>query len=615
MAKQDELTVKISADVSELKKGLAKANESLETLADKAGKAGDGVQKLGSKSKSAVMQTKALGVAVMGVEIAVSALSASTIVLVKNQIKSAKTAELWSRKLGIANTTFSQLSAAGAKFGLEAETVGDALKDLNVRITDAAGGAKAYEEIFVKIGLSTKELVKLSPEDQFYKVADAIANADENTRRWALDEINDSMFRLGPLMEQGSAKIIAMGKAAAKTGQALSAWEFKEIKKVNDALIDVQASTTVLGNALTIHLAPGIKLAAEWAEKLADAAADILGTSESAMRDRLKEINSELATMDDRFKQLPTGNKRTRGYTDDMRRYKEYIGLIQEKRKLDMAIASKSAATSGAGGSPSVTGGGGGGVDDTFQADAEARAVKIGLQAAADARQVYAANELIAKMEHDQMMAEAEEAGLLAAAEAKAAFAANELITKEESRQAELAAQQKFHDREFGGAKRQFDRMVALSKEGYRGRLRLGIEFLDNLQAATNGRSRKLFEITKAAKTGEAMISTYSAVTKALDNPFPLNLGFAAITAAAGAAQIAKIQSTQFGGGGGGGGGGVPSAPSASETGSGGGTENTTNFDVTLQGQSFSGEQIRGLIGAINSEVEDGAKLGAINVR
>ena len=622
MAKDEELVVKISADVSELKKGLAKANQSLETLADKSGKAGDDVEKLGDKSKASAMKTKALGMAVMGVEVAVSALSAATVILVKNQIQSAKTAELWSRKLGIANTTFSKLSAAGAKFGLEAETVGDALKDLNVRITDAAGGAKAYEEIFVKIGLSTKELVKLSPEDQFYKVADAIAKADSNTRRWALDEINDSMFRLGPLMEQGSAKIRAMGEEAAKTGQAMSAWEFKEIKKVNEALIDVQASTTALGNALSIHLAPGLELAAKWAEKLSGVARDLLGTSETAMRDRLIEINEELG------KFMRTSAERQRlgeqgGRAGAKARSEElaWIKLIQERGRLQAAIASKAAGP--ASGAPSPNGLGGGA--DTFQDDQEARAVKVGLQAAADARQVYAANELIAKVEHDKMMAEATEIGLIAADEARQVYAANEIISKAEQYALELEANKGFWasmfeiDRQAGKAN------ADLWASGWGGKMDVMSDFMGQMSVLMKTNSRKQFEIGKAAAiaqvaidTPKAAMSAYSAMAGIPIIGPALGVAAAGAAIASGVAQMQNIKSQSMGGGSNASAGGIQAASGGAgdaQGGGGGGQENVTNFDVNLQGQSFSGEQIRALLSGINSELEDGAKLGAINVR
>ena len=54
--------------------------------------------------------------------------------------------------------------------------------------------------------------------------------------------------------------------------------------------------------------------------------------------------------------------------------------------------------------------------------------------------------------------------------------------------------------------------------------------------------NKKFFELQKAAGIANAVISTAQGVTKALEYPFPANLAFAALVAAAGAVQIATIR-------------------------------------------------------------------------
>lgn len=74
---------------------------------------------------------------------------------------------------------------------------------------------------------------------------------------------------------------------------------------------------------------------------------------------------------------------------------------------------------------------------------------------------------------------------------------------------------------------------------------------------------KKQFNVNKAFGIVNATIDGVSAVQKALNNPYPLNIFLAAISGIAAAANIAKIASTKFDGGGasGGGGGGAASAP------------------------------------------------------
>jgi hypothetical protein len=54
------------------------------------------------------------------------------------------------------------------------------------------------------------------------------------------------------------------------------------------------------------------------------------------------------------------------------------------------------------------------------------------------------------------------------------------------------------------------------------------------------------FALNKSFALKDAIINTYNGVAKALNNPFPLNLGFAAVALANGMAQVAAIRSTQF---------------------------------------------------------------------
>ena len=74
---------------------------------------------------------------------------------------------------------------------------------------------------------------------------------------------------------------------------------------------------------------------------------------------------------------------------------------------------------------------------------------------------------------------------------------------------------------------------------------------------------KKQFQVNKAFGIVNATIDGISAVQKALNNPYPLNIVLAAISGVAAAANIAKIASTKFDGGGASGGGGAstPSAP------------------------------------------------------
>lgn len=129
------------------------------------------------------------------------------------------------------------------------------------------------------------------------------------------------------------------------------------------------------------------------------------------------------------------------------------------------------------------------------------------------------------------------------------------------------------------------------------------------LSSLMNTESRKLFEIGKAASVASAIVNTYDAIqTARASAPPPLNYALAAAEAVAGAANVAGIMRTNFG---------SKSAGQSFQQGR--LTTNTSqqqqqpqqrNVSIALTGSSFTGGDIRTLIGQINEELGDGVTLG-----
>ena len=108
------------------------------------------------------------------------------------------------RNLGADFEGFQTVTNAARQFGIEAETVADAIKDLDVKMTDGSLGAKAYAEVFDLVGISLDEAMGMTSLERFYAFADAVKAADGQLSAFSADEINDNMFRLLPLLERGS---------------------------------------------------------------------------------------------------------------------------------------------------------------------------------------------------------------------------------------------------------------------------------------------------------------------------------------------------------------------------------------------------------------------------
>jgi hypothetical protein len=134
--------------------------------------------------------------------------------------------------------------------------------------------------------------------------------------------------------------------------------------------------------------------------------------------------------------------------------------------------------------------------------------------------------------------------------------------------------------------------------------------------------SRKMFELTKAARTAQILLNIPSSVSNAYDAGLAVGGPFAPVTAAAYAAaalasqlgQLRAIQSASFGGGGGGssgGSGGGVSAPASQ------GQQEQAPLqqrfvNIGLSGSDntmYTKDAVRELIKRLNEEVKDGAVL------
>jgi hypothetical protein len=156
------------------------------------------------------------------------------------------------------------------------------------------------------------------------------------------------------------------------------------------------------------------------------------------------------------------------------------------------------------------------------------------------------------------------------------------------------------------------------------------IQFFSNTLATVTSaaaqHNRTMFELNKAANISNAIISTISGATKALEWGWPLGPIFAGIIAAAGFANVAAISAQQFGGGGGSGSAATPtfdanpntglpisSAPAlpAAASPAAAAPGRPLQVNITFAGSGrYTQEEIRdSLVPALNEALGDGVQL------
>jgi len=133
---------------------------------------------------------------------------------------------------------------------------------------------------------------------------------------------------------------------------------------------------------------------------------------------------------------------------------------------------------------------------------------------------------------------------------------------------------------------------------------------MNALTSLMNSGSRKMFEVGKIASISQAIVSTITGATKALELGWPLGPMAAAAITAGGMSNVANIRRQTFGGGGSVGATSMPTANiNAAATGTGGGSAASgpsQRSNVTLVGDYFGREAV---IGLLHEAFKDGFTL------
>ncbi len=242
-----ELVARISADASELKKALAESEK--------------GVEKFGATTDKETLSLsdawKSYGkiIAVVG-----AAVIGTLTTMVVSFAKVGSELKDLSLKTGISVEALAGLKYAAEQSGASLGTVEMAIKRVAVVMSDASDGTGEATKTFDKLGLSLKDLQGLSPEQQFLKIAGAIAEVPDPMQRAAIavDLFGRSGTDLLPMLSAGSVGL----KRMMEEGVKLTGWTKEGATKADDlgdAFGTLKASTMGLFNAVAESLAPAIK--------------------------------------------------------------------------------------------------------------------------------------------------------------------------------------------------------------------------------------------------------------------------------------------------------------------------------------------------------------------
>jgi hypothetical protein len=237
MTDLSELVVKIKADASGLDREMKRATSSV-----------SGASGQMSTALSGLGRQFAALVPVISV--------ASFAAFAKSAFQAADRLNDLSARTGIAASTLSALNIPLLQGGSSAEEFASSVTRMNNAIGEASKGqSQALIDTFNKLGLSIAELMKLTPEQQFFEIARAL-NSIQNQAEFTntgMEIFGRSFATLAPLIRESNGNLADFVEQQKKTGNALTEEQLAKIDEWGDSWTSaVERAKIAMADALPI---------------------------------------------------------------------------------------------------------------------------------------------------------------------------------------------------------------------------------------------------------------------------------------------------------------------------------------------------------------------------
>lgn len=202
--------------------------------------------------------SKQLRMAGIGMVAAGGAITAALTMSIKKFAEMGDEVAKMSARTGFATESLSEWRHALEICGANLDTLEKGVKKMSKSIVDADEGMATYIRAFDRIGLSVEDLVGLSPEKQFEKIAMAIGGLEDPTLRSATaqDIFGRAGTQLLPLFDQSAEGIAKLRQEAHDLGIVLSEETAKKAEDLNDAMTRVDGAISGLKMAIAEKLVP-----------------------------------------------------------------------------------------------------------------------------------------------------------------------------------------------------------------------------------------------------------------------------------------------------------------------------------------------------------------------
>ena len=489
--------------------------------------------------------------------------------LVKKSMDATDSMAKVSRSIGISVTELQRLRHAASIGGLEAKSLDKAMQKLAINISDVASGTGIAKEAFDRYGISSTNIdgSTRSVTDVLGQVATALETMTNETDRasFVYDLFGARGAKVINMLKDGKDAMEAMKKEADELGLVMSLELIEGVENANDSIARLSDYLGNVFHRVVASIAPIIESASEAVRSFVEMKINKQGgITAFSKKIAITILEAASAIVTASTSMLNSISRIANGAGRSIQKVLEFLpaslgGLKTlesiELKLLDIAIQRENLLVSG----------------KSNRAYKE-RLESLNAQELVQTRLIESGNylESIEPFKNFNTNGAVLEINELLMKMKEVNIASDEVVEASKSSEMTNAFHLEYdlafaHQRKMGELRQDYlgrekaDRSAAygVAFEQQRRSSRMlensRRKDADDLKEESRGALDSLsshykaaFAINKAFAVKDALVNTYNGVAKAMNNPFPLNLGFAAVALANGMAQVAAIRSTQF---------------------------------------------------------------------
>lgn len=172
-------------------------------------------------------------------------------------------------RLGISTDALQEWRFAAEQTGTSIETIERGVKALSLQIGGASNGSTEAQRNFDKLGVSWQALQRMSPEEQFRTIVDALSRVEDQTLRTELSQrlLGESGVEMGALIKGGTAALDEYAQQAREAGRVVDEETIRNSEKLNDTINRIKSTFQGFVNRILTAALPAFQRIADVFEK------------------------------------------------------------------------------------------------------------------------------------------------------------------------------------------------------------------------------------------------------------------------------------------------------------------------------------------------------------